>query len=321
MLHSRAVLLVSISLLLGIGASSAAAQGSNVPPGRPFQALQSQITANSAAISALQSRVSTLEGQVAAIGTAITQLDARVTANTNDIRNLLNATQTLTTELNDLRARQQAELQEISAAIADLTLRVVQMEANLGAMRADLQAQLTQLQQVQGDVGGLTTQVAALTANVVLLQGTLNSQQAALAQLEAGRLQLVAQVNGLNLRIDALEGRVSTLEALHRPVPNACDVGFDPRTNSPWIVCRADQNEVWVSANTGGTYHAEAICQSLGYPQLVSFGGTCGNVCGYCQGPTSCTSPGNRTMDGAGNAGTDDLGRKLSFTVHWVCGK
>jgi predicted nucleic acid-binding Zn-ribbon protein len=317
----RSVVFVLSSLSLGVTALGAAAQGNKVPPGRPFQALESQITNNNAALSDLQSRVTGLEAQVAAIKAAVTQLDARVTANTNDIRNLLNTTQGLSGDLATLRAEHQAALQQVNAAIDDLTGRIVQAEASLTGLRSELESQLGQIQLLQGDVSGLTTQLAMLTAKVVLLEGTVSQQQQALTNLETARNQFMTQINGLTTRIDALEGRVTTLEGFHVPIPKPCDTGVDPRTNSPWIVCTADANEAWVSANNGGTYHAEAICQKLGYTRLVSFGGTCGNVCGYCQAPTSCTARGNRTMDGSGNQGTDDLGRILSFTVHWVCGK
>jgi len=48
-------------------------------------------------------------------------------------------------------------------------------------------------------------------------------------------------------------------------------------------------------------------------------GGTCGNVCGYCEAPTSCESTGNRHFDGAGDCGVDEIGRKTCFTVMWEC--
>jgi hypothetical protein len=80
------------------------------------------------------------------------------------------------------------------------------------------------------------------------------------------------------------------------------------------VVCAADSNTAWISANTGGTYNALAICQSFGYNTVSAKGGTCGNVCGYCQSTTSCNSPGNRNFDNGGGAVTS-----LSFTVHWEC--
>lgn len=103
------------------------------------------------------------------------------------------------------------------------------------------------------------------------------------------------------------------------PLPEACDTGNDPRTSDPWVVCAADANTAWISANSIGTYHAQAICTSLGYATVSQYGGTCGNVCGDCQAATSCTAPGNRTFDGQGNIGSDDLGILLSLTVMWEC--
>ena len=102
--------------------------------------------------------------------------------------------------------------------------------------------------------------------------------------------------------------------------PAACTTGNDPVTSSPWIVCQANQTSAWISANNGGTYHALTICKSLGYNgPITQFGGTCGNVCGYCQGATSCTSHGSETFDGSGNQGSDANGIILATTVTWLC--
>ncbi len=96
--------------------------------------------------------------------------------------------------------------------------------------------------------------------------------------------------------------------------PAQCQTGVDANTSSPWVVCSADANTAWISANDRGTYNALAICNSLGYATVSRYGGTCGNVCGYCQGATSCSSPGNKTFDGGGGPATN-----LRITVQWEC--
>jgi hypothetical protein len=104
-------------------------------------------------------------------------------------------------------------------------------------------------------------------------------------------------------------------------VANKCQTGTDPFTGSAWVVCASSPTDVWISANSSGTYHATYICQQLGYSTLVQFGGTCGSVCGYCQGATTCSATGSETFDGAGNAGSDANGQMLQFTVQWRCTK
>jgi hypothetical protein len=103
--------------------------------------------------------------------------------------------------------------------------------------------------------------------------------------------------------------------------PSTCVTGNDPETNSPWVVCSADCGQAWISANTSGRYHARQICQDLGYQQVGQIGGTCGNVCGYCEGgtTTSCMQPGKKNFDNAGNSGSDEFGPILSLTVQWTC--
>ncbi len=106
--------------------------------------------------------------------------------------------------------------------------------------------------------------------------------------------------------------------------PDVCEGGNDPGTGSPWVVCAADANSAWVSANSSGNYHPELICQQLGYATVGQWGGTCGNVCGYCEGATSCMATGQQIFDfgawqGAGNCGADGLGQIMCFTVMWTC--
>ncbi|MFO0633573.1 MAG: DUF4215 domain-containing protein [Nannocystaceae bacterium] len=106
--------------------------------------------------------------------------------------------------------------------------------------------------------------------------------------------------------------------------PAVCDGGFDPGTGSAYIVCAADANTAWVSANSSGTYHPDLICQALGYTTAGQWGGTCGNVCGYCEGPTSCDATGSYYFDlGAWNGqafcGNDGLGPLICYTVMWTC--
>jgi cysteine-rich repeat protein len=101
--------------------------------------------------------------------------------------------------------------------------------------------------------------------------------------------------------------------------PNVCDGGNDVGTGAAWVVCAADADSAWISANTGGSYHHVLICQSLGYNGVGQIGGTCGNVCGYCEGPTSCAATGSQYFDGGGACGSDGLGELLCFTVMWTC--
>ena len=99
-----------------------------------------------------------------------------------------------------------------------------------------------------------------------------------------------------------------------------CQRGKDiGRESSPWVVCAADERSAWVSADSSGFYHLDLICQELGYAAAGAFGGTCGNVCGYCEGATSCDAPGQRIFDGYGDCDVDEWGRRICYTVQWEC--
>ena len=99
---------------------------------------------------------------------------------------------------------------------------------------------------------------------------------------------------------------------------SACQTGTDPFTGSGYTVCTATPTYAWITG--AGTFHADYICKSLGYAGIGRYGGTCGSVCGYCTGGTSCTNPQvNTTFDNGGNQGSDANGIILSYTVQWEC--
>jgi hypothetical protein len=103
--------------------------------------------------------------------------------------------------------------------------------------------------------------------------------------------------------------------------PSACTGGTDPGTGAAWTTCTANCSEAWLSGDPSGSYHASLICQGLGYNTASQCGGTCGNVCGYCDGG-GCASPGTKYF-GLGtdcaNCGADAMGPLLCFTVMWLC--
>ncbi len=102
-------------------------------------------------------------------------------------------------------------------------------------------------------------------------------------------------------------------------MPQVCASGnIGVADGSDWVVCAADASSAWLSHGPadGGTYNADLICLSLGYAAVGSYGGTCGDSCGYCDGGTSCSTPGIQTFDGPW-PGTDTT--SLGWTVTWEC--
>ncbi len=102
--------------------------------------------------------------------------------------------------------------------------------------------------------------------------------------------------------------------------PAACDTGTDPFTGDAWVVCDATQTSAWISAGPeGGNYHAQAICEGLGYATVGAIGGNCGSPCSFCEAGSSCDATGLRAFNGGGDCGSDDDGPVLCTTVMWVC--
>ncbi|MGE5355627.1 MAG: LamG-like jellyroll fold domain-containing protein [Deltaproteobacteria bacterium] len=102
-----------------------------------------------------------------------------------------------------------------------------------------------------------------------------------------------------------------------------CQTGTDPFTGAPYKVCTATPTYAWITSVgiSGGVYHAEFICNQLGYAALGNFGGNCSIECAFCTSGYSCTNPqSNTTFDGLGaGCGTSPVGQKLCYTVHWEC--
>ncbi len=100
-------------------------------------------------------------------------------------------------------------------------------------------------------------------------------------------------------------------------IPNACFSGLSGvESGDPWVVCAADETTAWVSSNNSGVYNIDVVCQSLGYVGASQWGGTCGNVCGFCEGPTACDAPGTRFFDGGSGCNPPDT---HCYNVMWEC--
>ena len=295
--------------------------------GQPFQLLNESIQENSGAISALSTRVSTIEGDIATINNDISSLDTRITTNTADISSALEKTDTLSDDLDALSALHTVDFATLSGDIAIINGSIAGLEASILTLRNDLQTELDALGDDLSDLDAQTAgQISGLEGQIATLSGSLSTAQGRLSDLETAQTSLLTAIAGLELRANAMAGRITTLEGLHITHPAVCVEGNDTGTGAPYVVCEADENQAWISANNTGGYHAELICQELGYTTVSLWSGTCGNICGYCQAATSCTNPGSgpeiegRSWD-AFNHGTDELGRKIGATVQWRCVK
>lgn len=300
--------------------------------GKPFQLLNEAIQENSTAItelggriSVIEGRVSTLESDVAALKLDVVSLSDRITTNTSDISNVLNTVQSVSADLDALALQHAADYEKFEAEITAIKERIAALELALPALQAELQAELDAL---AGDLTELdeatSAQISALATQIETINNSIDDANLLLGTLSSDQAALAVEINGLKIRSDALEERVSTLESYHGI--QACDTGNDPGTAAPYVVCEADENQAWISADNYGRYHAELICQEAGYRTVSVWSGTCGNVCGFCQGATSCENPGagpesqNKPWSSY-NAGSDELGNMIANTVQWRCVK
>jgi hypothetical protein len=102
--------------------------------------------------------------------------------------------------------------------------------------------------------------------------------------------------------------------------PAVCFIGTDSMSGSRYTICRADCMSAWVhhADPGGGRFAFQTICRELGYSRAAQWGGTCGDICGYCEGGrSSCRMNGSEKYDSGGMCGADCL----SVTVMWQCVK
>lgn len=300
--------------------------------GKPFQLLNEAIQENSTAITELGGRISVIEGRVSTLESDVEtlKLDAvtlsdRITVNASGIRNLLNTVESVSADLDALALQHAADYAKFETEINAIKDRIAALELALPALQAELQAELDAL---AGDLTELdeatAAKISALATQIETINNSLDDANLLIGALSSAQDALVVEIDGLKIRSAAIEGRVSSLESYHGL--QKCDTGNDPGTAAPYVVCEADENQAWISADNSGKYHAELICQEAGYRTVSVWSGTCGNVCGYCQGSTSCESPGvgpergNRPWS-AYNGGSDELGAMIHRTVQWRCVK
>jgi hypothetical protein len=108
--------------------------------------------------------------------------------------------------------------------------------------------------------------------------------------------------------------------------PTPCTAGKD-KTGSDYVICAMDSTGAWIAGNNDGngcTYGALAICQSYGFSKVTRWGGTCGNICGYCGKYTCQNQQGVYTLGGGyttfdSGGGNPQMGANISCTVHWEC--
>ncbi len=322
--------LALVFLFGGAPIANAAKNNTNFLNGKPFSTLNDSIEENAAAIEANTTAIGALEADFVAlqaivdsIEVHIADMDTRITANKDSITQALNDISLLSSDLDALRQAHVDDLAAINLTVADLEALINQTQVNLDNAVASLQLQLANLEASTGaDIDALIVKTTGLMGDVIVLNNTLQNQQILISDLQTSQSDLENMIAGLEIREAALEGRVSTLEAFHKTFPEQCEMGNDPGTNAPWVVCSADENEAWISANTSGQFHFEQICRDLGYAGAGNWEGTCGNVCGYCQGTTSCTNHGTKKHTrpaSSPNCGSDGEGGIICNTVSWLC--
>ena len=109
------------------------------------------------------------------------------------------------------------------------------------------------------------------------------------------------------------------------PYPSACSQDKD-KSGSIYTICAMDPSGAWIAANNMGgcSFSALAICQKYNFTKVTRWGGTCGNICGYC-GNFSCKNQQGMFKLGApyttfdSGGGNPQGGGVITCTVQWEC--
>ncbi|WP_415897606.1 fibrinogen-like YCDxxxxGGGW domain-containing protein [Neptuniibacter sp. QD57_21] len=204
---------ISLATALFANSVSAAGNGSN-PNGKPFQALQEKIDANTALIEANSEAIGTLTVSVSDINNRLDQTDIQIgtleeliAANSNDISVAMG-------RINDADAQIDILFSELSQIVEDHLLDIANITATLNSIEIEI-ANLNNLRQALAD--DLNSKLAALT-----LQVDTNTADISLNILEL--LSVNAQLTSINSQLQDLASRQQALQESQDTLSAAVDL-------------------------------------------------------------------------------------------------
>jgi phage shock protein A len=268
----QSILSIAMALPLGFLSTQAYSAKTELPPGQPFQILQSQIDTANATIAVIKGQVNQLADQVAGINTqlgdiqtGLTNLESLYFVQTgllNDIRSRLRALEgadlvtgteivALKAELAELRSRHIADMHVLEREIVQQQTDIDGLRSQINTALAQLNNQIALLRAAvvgnSADISSLLAQSAIITANIVSMLNTLANHEARLSGLESGLASISAQISTLAARVDNLElvatkldTRVSTLESYHSTGFSGIQTNLPLASLSGWSVCHTE---------------------------------------------------------------------------------
>lgn len=286
------VCLIAATLLLLSSPGFAKNDNNNVsaelPNGRPFQILQSQIDQNNAVIAAnannifeLQATTRQIQNEINVINMDITYLEQNIQSNVDSIGVLNNQMAEVQTNLDlsqqqiadirdgmlQMQAQHQAEIALLSGQIATYQDEINELRQQVNSSVATLSDQLATLQIAvnanSSDISGLLAPVTSLMAQIITMNVTLDNHENRLDFLESSVVGINAMLASVTAAIANLETRLAVVEKEVFPSTLITTEGE--------AYGHHGQCSGWNGCGDAATC-AQWACEVNGYSSLISYG-------------------------------------------------
>lgn len=210
-------LVLYTALLAAVGVVTSAYAGGKSPQGKPFVAINDQITAVNGEISTMQHQIDSLVGQVA------------------DMQDRLTADESAITQVQDLNADLQRLVDNNSTSLTDINNEISSLQTENTTLQADIAANSGDVTSEQSQLNTNAAEIAALQDAILKVNNGMISLQTSLQDQITNNTNLIAAIN---TEIDMINANLTTKQDL---INGTCPDGSAVQQINPdgSVVCGA----------------------------------------------------------------------------------
>jgi predicted nucleic acid-binding Zn-ribbon protein len=167
-----------------------------------------RIASNAASIVTLQSGLNTANSNISANSTAITALDTTTVSQGSSITSLTSDVTTLQTDVTNA----ESDITTNATAITNLTTRVTDNEGDITSISSDVTTLQTDVTAAEGNITTNATAISGLTTRVTTAEGNITTNSTDITALESTVNDATTGVDATATALTALTTRVTTAE-------------------------------------------------------------------------------------------------------------
>ena len=174
-----------------------------------------RIASNAASIVTLQSGLNTANSNISANSTAISTLDTTTVSQGNSITSLSSDVTTLQSSLSTAESdisTAQTDITTNATAISGLTTRVTSAEGSITSITSDVTTLQSDMTTAQGDITSNSTSISGLTTRMTTAEGNITTNASDITALESTVNNASTGVVATSNALSALTTRVTTAE-------------------------------------------------------------------------------------------------------------